>query len=407
MMVERASPASIEWKVGSVVRIQRSHHPKVNSKATIATLSGSTVCLLWEPMVPRPLLPERKSAFLIAPNTFMDGDDQHEEQESTVPLEELRPLFPFEEEAAECPSDISRQELLSMIATRKEQGDTLLRCGDAASAVSYYEEALRASNIPSIGSSVIVKVEGFPKIAEIDCIDDENDDTADQTSTTTAPTMDITLVESGIEMTISQYLLGILQCDPDRLQERILLNLARCMLQLADLLERKHRPEYIKAAVLACTLAITVSTFWDENNETTTTTPTTTVPTALALRAKAYGFLSKWPHAMADAKRLLRMEDTKQQAQGKKLLESLQKRKQYQVKTDKKLAKAVAKLVHSATSEIEESSMMVSHQNDETDENHAEEESSSQKEPTASTTQISLFFTLLVIAAAILIQKVL
>jgi len=193
-------------------------------------------------------------------------------------------------------------------------------------------------------------------VAEVDCIDDDDEDAS----------VDVTMVESGEEITLSasssssssqpspQLLLVILESDgSDRLQERILLNLARCMHQLADLDRTKHRPKYLKAAVLACSLAMVVHEFHsssssdDDAGETNTNTKTTaTTESALYLRSKAQGLLSKWSHAIADAKRLARLNESR----GNALLNSLQRRKRQQAKNDKKLSKAVCQLVKNVTS---------------------------------------------------------
>jgi hypothetical protein len=388
-----------EWKVGSVVRLSRSNSSKVSSKAMIATFQNDSnvesACLLWEPLPPRPFSAELSKPFLISPYIAiaLTHSRQREdvEEEITVSVDQLKGLFPFETE--DHTNDINHHTQGSIISLRKEQGDELLRCGDSSSAVSYYEEALRVSSKPSIGSSIIVKVQGYPKIAEVDYMEDDG-------------SMDITLIESEEETTVSMssVLLTILQPDPDQFQERILLNLARCMLHLADL-DTKHRPKYLKAAVLACTLAMTICEFQtDPGTENDDSNGNSTVHTALFLRAKTQGFLSKWPNAMADAKRLIQAG---KQEQGNKLLENLQKRKQQMVKKDKKLAKAVAKFVSNVTTESEE--LLVSDQEGHPahPESRETQERSSKSMKTNPTTKISLSFlsVMMALVAAILIQK--
>jgi hypothetical protein len=379
-----------EWKVGSIVRLSRPNSSKVSSKAMIATFQSDSnmesACLLWEPFPPRPLSAELSKPFLISPHislTHRQRDDG--EEEITVSVDQLKGLFAFETE--DHTNDINHHTQGSIIYLRKEQGDELLRGGDSSSAASYYEEALRVSSKPSVGSSIIVKVQGYPKIAEVDYMEDDG-------------SMDITLVESEEENTVfmSSVLLTILQPDPDQFQERIL---ARCMLHLADL-DTKHRPKYLKAAVLACTLAMTIDEFQTDPG-TENDTSNSTVHTALFLRAKAQGFLSKWPNAMADAKRLIQAG---KQEQGNKLLENLHKRKRQQIKTDKKLAKAVAKFVHNVTSESEE--LLVSDQEGhpagpESRETRERSSKSLKQNPTAKN-YLSLLSVMMALVAAILIQ---
>lgn len=343
-----------KWQIGSIVRVKRPSPQKGFGKAMIAIMDGGAEAnLLWESIAPQPLFSDGGSHssagtknFLVAPRISENNqnprsiDDSEYENESTVPLNELLPLMDFE----------SNPEISKDVDVLKQQGDSLLRAGDASTAVCYYEAALQQSCqtvTTSVGSSIILKTKGgYLKIAEIDCVE-EIDGLRGSFS------LDVTFVESGEETEVqnSAVVLGILDKDlEERLQERILLNLSRCLHQLADIDEPKHRPAYLKGAILACSLAIILAEFHASNNgdDTEATTKSTrTLQSALHLRAQAYILLSIWPHAKQDAKRLIKVG---KQDQGKSMLDNIERRKQVQVKKDKKLAKAVAKLVHNSTS---------------------------------------------------------
>ena len=159
-------------------------------------------------------------------------------------------------------------------------------------------------------------------------------------------------IETGEEKTILQPedLIAIVGPDNGRLQERILLNLARCMLQLAEVptLLVQRRPLYLRGAVLACTLAISVTCFHnnaDDDADSDAVSPTH--KSALLLRSQAQAKLSKYPHAKADLKQLLVLDP--QHREGKKRLHNLEKQQMQKQKTDKRLAKDFCQWVGTAT----------------------------------------------------------
>jgi hypothetical protein len=356
-------------QVGSVVRAPRTtnNRPKskaIMSRALVATVQddAGTACLLWEPMSPQPPnvsprgLKQTSRKFLVTPIITENTSDQDETTETTVPLQTVMELLPFEVQQQQIYEEDNST--TASIVVWKDHGDQLLRLGDASAAVFYYEMALIKSSILQIGSTIILQVQGFPKLAEVDCIEQGF-------GSSSAATLDIEIVETGTEMTISasQVLLCIWQDDQDHLQERILLNLARCLSQLAEMDAPTHRSRYVKAVVLSCTLAFTVAMYhWNNSKDDTTSTGSSNsgekhLPphgqTALQLRARAYGNLSKWSHAMADAKRLISCQECGEEnggnSVGRKLLVDLQRQQTQQVKTDKKLAKAVCQWVETAT----------------------------------------------------------
>eukprot|EP00934_Nitzschia_sp_Nitz4_P004332 Nitzschia sp. Nitz4//scaffold122_size67431//56707//57835//NITZ4_006095-RA/size67431-augustus-gene-0.54-mRNA-1//1//CDS//3329534433//4322//frame0 len=316
-----------EFQVGCIVRAPRQGQASDSKKqrpvlgrATIATIQGDLVSLVWEPCIPRPGAGDTR--FLIAPN-LESSSKSSELNETDMSLSQIQLLLPFEN-AAVCEKDVTTE-------VCKDQGDQLLRLGDPTSAILYYEQALQLSSADlSIGSTVIVKQKGFPVIAEIDCVDESDS------------TLDLTILETDQEETVrsSQVLISVLPSDPDHLQERILLNLTRCLLQQAPL-DVPHRHKYLASAVLASTLVLSISSFREES----TGKLSEWAQTALVLRIKASCGLSKWSHATADAKRLQREGNS----QGATLLESIASQKRIQQNKDKKLVKAMSRLVQSAT----------------------------------------------------------
>ena len=101
--------------------------------------------------------------------------------------------------------------------------------------------------------------------------------------------------------------------------------------------------KYLKSVVLACTLVLSILSFRDSEKGPSSDS----AQNALVLRANAQLGLSKWSHAMADAKRLIKLEHP----QGSKLLARIEREKKIQANQDKKLVKAVSRWVQKATTE--------------------------------------------------------
>jgi len=312
------------FHVGSIARVPRTKNDKPLGKATIATFheeGEGTVTILWESTVPQPL---SSTSFLVTPK--LQRRPLQEDEETTMELSRLCSLLDFEYDDELQKIDDSTNDA---IETYKDRGDQLLRIGDPTSAIPYYELALTRSSVVSVGASILCSVQGYPKVAEIDCIEED--------------TLDVTFVDSGEDKTISRS--DILICiyeNKELWQERILLNLTRCLLQQADI-DPSNRAKYLKAAVLACTLVLSLQSFHHDDSEKSSDIHLT----AIQLRVKAYMSLSKWPHAIADAKRLTKLG----LSQGRKLLDSIEREKKYQEKRDKKLVKAITQLIATATSE--------------------------------------------------------
>ena len=356
------------FRVGAMVRVSRSDLPKVKAagRATIATIQAEekTACVLFEPITPKPLFasassssssdggggvskkrPKRrlKRSFLITPPLFKENDiNIEQDNEATVDISDMRALLDFEQ--GDAPKAASEEG--NEIAAWKERGDQLLRLGDPSAACSYYEMALRLSSILQIGSSVIVKEGGHAKLADVDCLDEDDEDC-----------IEITMVDSGEEKVVKEkeILLCILYIDAKdegHKQERILLNLARCLLQLAELAKHQEmasdrRPRYLRSSVLAATLVLTIAEHHKEDSN--ISSMTALEQTALLLRSQAQAGLAKFPNAIADMKRLL--SSVPQHKEGLKQMQSVQAQMQRQKQVDKKLVKSMCKLVQTAATD--------------------------------------------------------
>jgi hypothetical protein len=322
-------------------------------RATVATVNeaASLVTVLWDDMAPRPPKPATdpnargreyyvERPFLVAPllgrtsNPDVDDDDDQEEE---LPFSSLEALLTFERD------DQQSSPPFAPASTRKEQGDALLRLKDYSAAVTQYEAALAITSSLALGGTVIINDgTGRTVLAEVDCIDNENGDKK--------CTADVTIVPSGDEKTIDaskEILLCLLDNDEERLQERILLNLSRCLVQLADIdgsTNSTRATKYRKAVVLGCTLALNCASYaaeGDGNGGIGTETK------ARLIRAGAYLDLGKSKHATADAKHVLKLDASNVQAQ--KLLRNVERRDIQRKRTDRKLAKDVCKWVNTAT----------------------------------------------------------
>ena len=367
-------------QVGTVVRASRPGTLKATGQAVVATEPDdddeNVVCLLWEPLHPKPI----RSSFLIAPK-FKPNQSEEEVEELTISVDSVQALLPFEQE------DNDREQKTTLtIADYKSRGDQLLKLGDASAAIPYYEAGLSKSHCIEIGGSCILAVQGFPQVAEIDCIDDDS--------------VDVELVASGEERSVkpSQILIAILQDDPEQLQERILLNLSRCLLQVAEL-SPATRPNYLKAAVLACSLVISIAQFHshsadEDNNEALPNT----AQTALQLRAKAQASLGKWKNARSDSKLLLKQAGNEQQ--GQRLLHELERQQRIQVKSDKKLAKEVCKWVDTAT----KASVSEEDIEEEEDKSHSKKQATETSDTHSNSHNILQWMIILPIAVSILIH---
>ena len=351
-----------------------------------ATIITQTACLLWEDEAPQQqqqcLFPQgqnnsstttssssssnhgskrkcRKKRFLLAPSFEVsqkvdNAVDDAEEGEATVPISDLSPLLDFEvvvgshvidkkkKSSSKDENNEERGKNETSVKVWKNRGDQLLRLGDAAAAVSFYEMALQLSSVLEVGGRVLLRRQGGGGIVvgEVDCVEEQDG------------TVDITIPKTGQERTMDeeQILLCVLEGDEEeQLQERILLNLSRCFLQLAEITTVfSRRPAYLQSAYLACSLAICINSLREENDNLNKGMMATT-RTALLLRSQAYASLGKHAYAIADMKRLLKLDP--QHKEAKRRLRDFEQQKVEQAKNEKKLVKEVCRWVQNATNE--------------------------------------------------------
>jgi len=277
--------------------------------------------------------------FFVTPKNL---ETEENEIEATLPLKNLAELLEFEtieEDSAATPSPLKW----------KERGDALMRLHDHAAAAFYYEKALRGTSRIQIGGTVLVKTDsGHVVAAEIDCIDGDD--------------MDVSFLETGEEATVPKRKSLLAAAEPeggsgDHLQERILLNLARCMLQLAETTGvSSRRPQYLRAAVLGCTFVLALcschSSAQDGKDNASAASSSNLQLSALLLRGQAQAGLQKFPHAQADFKRLLALDP--QHKEGRRQMQLLERQKAKVVKTNKRLAKDVSQWVQSVMHDKEQ-----------------------------------------------------
>jgi tetratricopeptide (TPR) repeat protein len=305
--------------VGSTVRV--AVDTKTKRRGVVATIQHDrTACVLLDDEAP--------PVGLVVPRVERTRTTQ---EERTVPLENIHDLLSFERIYNHDDDDLNgsfcNDPVLVVVQTWKDRGDQLLKLGDHTSAAKWYEKSLQASNQQvQMGGTVIFKVKGHAKLADVDCI--END------------CLDVTVRENEQEATIhtSSVLLSVLKEDPDRLQERILLNLARCLLRLAEITgSADRRLRYLKSAVLSCTLALELVAHSDGSHK-----------MCLLLRSQAQLLLSKYSHAASDINLLLRLDP--EHKQGQALLRKIERQRIQSKLADKRLVKEMCKWVDAATS---------------------------------------------------------
>jgi tetratricopeptide (TPR) repeat protein len=317
--------------VGSTIRAPLPNHPKFRRKAIIATIQedDGTVCVFWEDEAPSSLLSADRE-MVVSPSPSENNENPG--VESTVRISDILPLLDFERDASSDDADVSEL---------KDRGDTLLRLGDASGAVPLYERALELMGSSpqkiTIGSVAIVKQKGFFKLVQVDCIDLDRVDVTH-----------LDVEEREETLRLSDIMLAIPKRDGKLIQERILLNLARCFLQLAEAtLIPRRRPSYLKAGVRATSFAFAVSEF--RSSVSSANFSSATKPKALLLRSQAQLGLSKFAHARGDAKKALELDPNNKEAS--KLLRDIEKQQQKMALADKKLAKEVCRWVQTATTE--------------------------------------------------------
>ena len=349
--------------VGKMVRAPRSSRAGATAKpilcrAIVSTITNDNVAtLMWED--PSPLLVGER--FLVAPKII---DSDNEEDDPEVDVSTISPLLPFEIST----TDNDTKNNYSILQL-KNQGDELLRLRDPSAAIERYEGALylSSSNI-QVGGTVIINRNGYTTNVQVDCMEEAVDGN---------PAMlDVVTCEEGKEgeeFTIpsSRVLLALLpdisalNVDDaphyDRIQERILLNLARCFLLLAD--TSHDRKRYYQASVLSCSLALSCATYYNLSNKDSMSTNSAEYECkARYLRATSYLSLGKFQHAISDVKYCLTRinNDETEQHKFRKLMKDIQASETAQKKQNKKLAKDVCSWVSQVTTTTNDSPTVVS-----------------------------------------------
>lgn len=275
----------------------------LSRRAIVATLpeegNANGICsLVQDDLAPRPLVHGTRK-FLVAPMFTSVGVEECEMDTSDV-----RELLPFEQaefgEGGGGNVDLQDDSILSRVEQYKGYGDELLRLGDYTCAISYYEAALGlvSSKFDNVGGSLLIRRNGHSVIAEVDCIDD--DGTYDVTYILpNGETEEGTMKQTDILMAVWPY---------DQrlelfLQPRILLNLCRCLLRLAEIdgcirekssASKKDRKEkYRQAAVLGCSCAITLCEYYIADNSAAEQSVSSLLEKARIVRARAFLDLGK------------------------------------------------------------------------------------------------------------------
>ncbi|KAL9186593.1 hypothetical protein ACHAXT_005831 [Thalassiosira profunda] len=311
----------------------------VSRRAIVATApdTDGRISLVQDDLAPSPL--KGRGNFLVAPMLSSVG---LEEEECEVKVEDVTPLLPFERE--DHAEKIDASDVNAQVEHNKGYGDQVFRLNDYTSAIAYYEAALSVCSTKySTGGALVAKRKGHAVIAEIDCIENDGSDGNAQ--------YDVTFI-TGEEGTISQkedVLLALWSKDDAFLQPRILMNLARCLLKLGDVdAKTERRAKYRLAAVLGCSIALTLCEYHGLETDDTMTIKElgALVEKARILRSRAFLGLRKYPHATIDAKKALAQNSSSREAQ--KLLKETKIAQSFEKSMDRKLSKEVCRWVQSA-----------------------------------------------------------
>lgn len=309
-----------EFQVGSIVRIPRDE--KRTGKAIISTIDeDDQVNLIWEDAAPQPMPP--MACFLVTPLIAVAPDDA----DVTVSKSFLQHLLPFERSIL-----LDEDDLFVL----KERGDMLFKLGDASSAIPFYERALDLSSRVQVGSTVLIKVKEAVITAEVDCLEER---TADVTYVPSAEEAVVNLKDIGLSISLK---------DSD-LQIRVLLNLARCLLQLAGFDNSPlSRPSlYREGATIACSFAYVI--LLTNDDEQGSRRVASLLTSALLLRSKAQAGRAKWQLALSDVDQLLQLKPHWKEGRvwRKELIDLISQSE----RSNKKLVKSMCQWIHSTTSE--------------------------------------------------------
>jgi len=347
----------------------------VACRSIVATLPDENGCvsLVQDDLAPAPLL-GRMGKFLVAPIFNSVGVEVNE---CEAAVSDLKPLLAFEQDDDTTNITDNAQDMGSLANSYKGYGDQLLRLHDYTCAISYYEAALHfvSSKVAVIGGTLVVKKKGHSVIAEVDCV--ENDEKNN-------PQYDVTFL-SGEEATISQkeILLAVWAKDVTFLQPRILLNLSRCLLKLANVdttrgnascvgenmssAKNSRQERYRLAAVRGVSIAMSLCEYHIlESSDDSAEELDSLAEKARIVRSRAFLDLKKIPNATVDAKKVLAKKPENREAQA--LLADIRAMDAYNKSVDKRLSKEVCRWVQTATNSTKGTEAM-----DKTDESHRSE----------------------------------
>jgi hypothetical protein len=315
----------------------------VAHRSIVATLpdDDGRISLVHDDLAPAPLA--RRGRFLIAP-MFNSVGAQVREGEAVA--SDLLPLLAFEDR--DCGDDV---------AAYKDYGDQLSRLSDYTCAISYYEAALSFnSSKVEIGGTVVVRRKGTAVMAEVDFIENDGGNNI---------LYDVTFISGQDDATISrkEILLAVWTKDVSNLQIKVLLNLSRCLLKLADIDSTRgtssrvgenmpsancsRQNGYRQATVLGCSIAISICDHRASEGTSNSSELNSLREKARIVRSRAFLALRKLPNATVDAKKVLVQNATNREAQG--LLSEIKAAEAYIKLTDKKLSKEVCRWVKTAT----------------------------------------------------------
>ena len=179
-------------------------------------------------------------------------------------------------------------------------------------------------------------------------------------------TYDVTLL-SGDEATVNRkdILLAVWSKDDTFKQIKILLNLSRCLLKLADTdttrgnsscvgelkssTIKTRQEKYRLRAVLGSSLALTLCEYHElESSDETSLELTSLMEKVRIVRARTFMCLRKLRNATVDIKKVLAQNSTNREADG--LLAEIRAMEQHNKTLDKKISKEVCRWVQTATS---------------------------------------------------------
>lgn len=331
----------------------------VARRSIVAMHSDDTeyLSLVMDDLAPIPLN-GRKEKFLVAPMFNSVGVEVRECEALAC---DVSPLLEFEQEEHNMLDDTiaTTNNAQELVQKYKEYGDQLLRLNDYTSAISYYEAALSfvSSKFDNVGGTLVVRRKGHPVIAEVDCVDSDEAGNSQY---------DLTYL-SGEEATVSEksILLAVWTEDVLSLQTKILLNLSRCLLKLADVDSTRgnascvgekigasaassRRERYRQSAVLGCSIAMALCEYHMlECSDDSAFELDSLVEKARIVRARAFLGLMKMPNATIDAKKVISKNPSNREAQS--LLVEIKAVEAHTKSVDKKLSKEVCRWVQTAT----------------------------------------------------------